>query len=299
MSPGTRSAPSAQLAAVVRAGPYRIAVPASAVREVIRLGDGGISGWKDPVALEPLATLLAPPNSSTSAASSGSGPGSASAQEEIGWVVWLGSGEGSVALGVEIVEGVLDVRESPFFNLPRALGVEPTELFRGVLMLGQAPALEVRPEILMELKNIRVEARSPKPARFAVEPVAKALIISAAGRSFGFALPQVLSVQAKPVIAPVPRVLTARRGVTVHAQTLHPVLDLGLLLFGVATVPEFGVVVEIEGTSWVVLAEVVRGMRGPFRPAGMDAPNWLQDERGERALFPLFASDAGPLQGVV
>jgi len=272
---GESSSP-ARLAAVFRAGPFRLALPASGLREVARLEPGtrSLRG----IALEPLALLRGGPADGP--------PGE-----------WAVAVEGGRAFSVDSVEGVLEAREALFFNLPAALGVEPPGLFRGALQVGNALALEITPEALVALGPARSQ-RVGGPPRYAMEPASKALIFTAAGRSMAFALPQVLSVISRPEVAPVPRILPGRVGVTVHAQTLYPVVDLGALFFGRPTPLEMGIVVEVEGTPWVVLAEAVRGVRAGFRAAGEGIPGWMEGERGERALFPLFPSDAGVLDRV-
>ena len=268
--------PSSQLVAVVRAGPFRLAVPASQVRDVLRVEPGQAAVGEQP--LLPLCAALGGP--------AGSG----------GWALRMTVPD-SPALGVEAMEGVLDAGASTVFHLPAALGVSPPSLFGGAEQLGGTLALELDVAVLLALAQHPPPTTAPWTLRPAVEPAERALVCVVAGRSLGFALPHVLSVLAAPVVAPVPRVRPGIRGVVLHAQSLYPLLDAGEVLYGRATSGAFGVVIDMEGATWVVLADAVLGVRSGFRPVAGDQPGWMEGQRGERAFFPLFPSDAAGLPG--
>lgn len=248
----------ARLVALVRAGPYRLALPAEAVFEVARMGPEG--------ALDDISLLAA-------LGEEGGAHGE--------WGVAL-KGNSLRAYRVDEVEGVRELGSARFYNLPAGVGLQPPELVRGALVMDGALALELRPEVLDGLPP--APERAKPELHFWPEPAPKALIFSAAGRSLGFALPQVLSVVAKPALCPVPRAGPGIRGVVEHGQTLYPVVDLGTLFFDRPSTGELGILVEQDGRPWLVLADAVRGVRNGFKPSGGE-PGWMQDERGERALF--------------
>lgn len=249
---------AARLLALVRAGPYRFALPAEAVFEVARV--------------PPVPT-----------------PGSASLVAALGEPE--GQGEWGLALRgamlrayrVDAVEGVRELGAARFYNLPHGVGLDPPELVRGALVVDGALALELRPEVLEGLSPL--PPRPPPLLSVWTEPAPKALVFTAAGRSLAFPLPQVLSVVARPPICAVPRASPGIRGVVEHGQTLYPVLDLGGLYFDRPGTGELGVLVEQDGRPWLVLADAVRGVRSGFKPISDGEPGWMQDERGERALF--------------
>jgi hypothetical protein len=271
--------PSSQLVAVVRAGPYRLAIPAGQVLEVARL-EPGMAMLRDRpvVSLGPLLGLPASPASE--------------------WALRLAPVD-APALGVERMDGVLDASGATVYHLPAALGVAPESLFRGAEQLEGSLALEVHLEELCALKPWVQPVSAPWSLRYAAEPAERALVCVVAGRSMGFSLPHVLSVIATPAVAAVPRVRPGVRGVLVHAQSLYPVLDAGAVLFGRETRGDYGVVIDMEGATWVVLADAVLGVRTGFRPVAGDQPGWMEGQRGERALFPLFPSDAARLASEV
>jgi len=248
---------SARLVALVRAGPYRLALPAEAVREVVRAGDG-----------ESLLRALGEPETVAGE-----------------WAVAL-QAKSLRRFRVDAVEGVRPRGDSPSLNLPAGVGVDVPELFRGAFQMDGALALELRPEALDDLPPRAMG--SPPALHGTSEPAPRALLFTAAGRSIGFALPQVLSVVARPAVCPVPRAGLGVRGVVEHGQTLYPVLDLGARHFGRPSPGELGVLVDQDGRALLVLADAILGVRQGFRAVDGDEPGWLQGERGERALFPLL-----------
>ena len=48
-----------------------------------------------------------------------------------------------------------------------------------------------------------------------------------------------------------------------------------------------GVLAEVDGMAGVVLADAVRGVRESFRKVA-DGGGWMEEARGERAMFPLL-----------
>ncbi|MBS2032627.1 MAG: chemotaxis protein CheW [Deltaproteobacteria bacterium] len=253
---------SARLLALVRAGPFRLALAAEAVIEVARLPEGQKLRELEPI---PLLRALGEPGSTGGE-----------------WAIAV-QGKTLRAYRVDAVEGIRERGQAALYHLPTGVGVEPDSLFRGAFSLEGALALELRPETLEDLPPPNL--KSPAPMRFTSEPAPKALIFTVAGRSLGFGLPQVLSVVAKPVTCPVPRAGAGICGVVEYGQTLYPVVDLGALHFGRPSTGELGVLVEQDGRSYLVLADAVRGVRNGFRPVAGAEPGWLEGEKGERALF--------------
>lgn len=253
-----RPSATARLVALVRAGRYRFALPAEAVFEVARMGPEG--------ALDDISLLEA----------LGEPPGHGD------WGVAL-KGASLRAYRVDAVEGVRELGSARFYNLPHGVGLLPPELIRGAFVLDGALALELRPEVLDGLPP--ATPRSRPEMRLWTEPAPKALVFTAAGRSLGFPLTQVLSVVARPPLCPVPRAGPGIRGVVEHGQTLYPVVDVGDLFFDRPSSGELGVLVEQDGRPWLVLADAVRGVRNGFKTASDGEPGWMQDERGEQALF--------------
>ena len=254
---------SARLLALVRVGPFRLALAAEAVLEVARVHPGQKLRGLEPTSL---LRVLGEPELT---------PGE--------WAIAV-QGRTLQAYQVDAVEGIRERGQAALYHLPSGVGVEPESLFRGAFSLDGALALEVLPESLEELQPL--PERPLPPMRFATDPASKALVFTSAGRSLAFALPQVMSVVAKPVICPVPRAGPGICGVVEHAQMLYPVVDLGALYFGRPSTAELGVLVEQDGRPFLVLADAVRGVHEGFRSVAGTEPGWLEGEKGERALFP-------------
>ncbi len=236
------SLPAARKALLFSAGGARLAMRVSHLREIVAVPpDGGeVLARGEPVATAFVSTVLGLP----------AGPAP---------YAILTEGTPPAALRVEALQGIVDLAEAEFFQLPARTFLPQPAPFSG--------AVVVKGEIALELAVATLGFAPLEPALDLGEapsdvepPPERELRFARGARIFGVPLSLLVQVLDAPRVAPVPLAPPSHRGLLYHGRALHPVLDVAVL-YGDAPSPVRAVLLlDAGGVGVAVAADRVLGV---------------------------------------